>query len=113
MYEQFRTEHELTRDQFRAEMHAKHEKWRAELDAKYGQIVDEFQLTREEQRRGFGSLGAALNNDRQVTREMLLELREFREMLIDARHGIQSNTEGLLRVLDELRRGDGPSPAGA
>ncbi len=28
------------------------------------------------------------------------------------RHGIQANTEGLLRVLDEFRRGDGPAAAG-
>jgi hypothetical protein len=29
------------------------------------------------------------------------------------RHGIQANTEGLLRVLDEFRRNDGPAAAGA
>ena len=34
-------------------------------------------------------------------------------MLADVQQGIQANTEGLLRVLDELRRGDGPTPAGA
>jgi 5-formyltetrahydrofolate cyclo-ligase len=113
MYEQFRREHELTRDQFRAEMEAKHERWRAELDAKYGKIVEEFEETRQEQRRGMGAVTAAINNDRQVTREMLQELRDHREFLIDIRHGIRANTEGLLRVLDELRREDGPSAAGA
>jgi hypothetical protein len=44
---------------------------------------------------------------------MLLELREQTVMLHDMRHGIQVTTEGLLRVLDEMRRGDGPSAAGA
>jgi hypothetical protein len=44
---------------------------------------------------------------------MVLELRDGREILHDIRHGIQANTAGLLRVLDELRRGDDPSPAGA
>jgi hypothetical protein len=29
------------------------------------------------------------------------------------RHGVQANTEGLLRVLDELRRSDGPDAVGA
>jgi len=43
----------------------------------------------------------------------VLEIRENTEMLRDMRHGIQANTEGLLRVLDAFRRGDGPSPAGA
>jgi hypothetical protein len=41
------------------------------------------------------------------------QLREDRKLLADIRQGIQANTEGLLRVLDELRRGDGPSPASA
>jgi hypothetical protein len=113
MYEEFRKEHEETRDQFRAEMAAKHEEWRAELDAKYGRIVDEFDLTRREQRHGLGQVTAAINNDRQVTREMLQELRDHREFLVDIRHGIRANTEGLLRVLDELRREDGPGAAGA
>ena len=55
---------------------------------------------------------AAIQNDRQVTREMLEELRD-REFLIDIRHGIRSNTEGLLHVLAELRRENGEEPAGA
>jgi hypothetical protein len=113
LYERFRSEHEQTRERFVEEMEAKHEEWRAELDAKYGKIVDEFEQTRQEQSRGTETVIAAINNDRQVTREMLLELRDHREFLIDIRHGIRANTEGLLRVLDELRREDGPSAAGA
>jgi hypothetical protein len=113
MYEHSRREHEATRDQFRAEMEAKHKRWRAELDARHERVLDEFGVSRDEQRRGFGAVDAAIENDRQVTREMLLELRELMEIAIDVRHGIQSNTEGLLRVLDELRRDDGPSAAGA
>jgi hypothetical protein len=42
-----------------------------------------------------------------------IELREQTALITDVRHGIQANTEGLLRVLDEMRRNDGPSPAGA
>ena len=66
-----------------------------------------------EHMRRFGDLDAAMENDKQVTRQMVLELREQTVMLHDARHGIQVTTEGLLRVLDEMRREDGPSAAGA
>jgi hypothetical protein len=122
MYEEFVKEHEKTRDAFRAEMRAKHEQWGEELDAKFGKIADddakfgkiadEFDLTRRQQQRGLGRVTGAIENDRRVTREMLQELRDHREFLLDLRHGIQSNTHGLLRVLDELRREDGPEPAG-
>jgi hypothetical protein len=46
-------------------------------------------------------------------RELVLEVREGKESLKDIRHGIQANTEGLLRVLDELCRGNGPAAAGS
>ena len=55
---------------------------------------------------------AAIQETRSVTRELIVELRQDRGVLADIRQGIQANTEGLLRVLDELRRGDGPGPAG-
>ncbi len=54
-----------------------------------------------------------MENDKRVTLDMLLELRQGRETLRDIQDGIRANTEGLLRVLDELRRSDGPNPAGA
>jgi hypothetical protein len=113
MYEEFVKEHEKTREAFRAEVHAQHERWREEFDERFGKIPEEFDVTRREQQRGLGGVTAAIENDRQVTREMLEELREHREFLIDIRHGIRSNTAGLLHVLDELRREDGPSAAGA
>lgn len=71
---------------------------------------------REEQRRARAEElrnQARFENTRAMMREMVLELREGREMLTDMRHGIQANTEGLLRVLDEFRREDGPSGASA
>jgi hypothetical protein len=113
MYEDFVREHEKTRETFRAEVHAQHERWRKELDERFGKIPDEFDVTRRGQQRGLGKVTAAIENDRQVTREMLQELRDHREFLVDIRHGIRANTEGLLHVLDELRREDGPSAAGA
>ena len=70
---------------------------------------DEHRLNRLEHQRN----QARFETSRAVMREMVLELREGREILADIRHGIQSNTEGLLRVLDELRRNDGPDAVGA
>jgi hypothetical protein len=79
------------------------------------QIREENRLNRLEHKRN----QARFQGSQQVMREMLLELREGREVLKgiqagmkDLRHGIQASTERLLRVLDELRR-DGPSAAGA
>jgi predicted phage gp36 major capsid-like protein len=80
---------------------------RAELQALHA----EQRALRADQQRRFDAIDAALANDKRVTREILLELRQGREMLRDIQHGIRSNTDGLLRVLDELRREDGPSAA--
>ena len=73
----------------------------------------ELQALRADQKRRFDAIDAAMENDRRVTREILLELREGRAILRDMRHGIQANTEGLLRVLDEFRRDGGSAAAGA
>jgi hypothetical protein len=50
---------------------------------------------------------AAMENNTRVTREILIELREHRPILEHIDHGVQSNNEGLLRVLDALRNGPG------
>jgi hypothetical protein len=73
------------------------------------QIRDEMRLNREEHRRN----QARFANSQAVMREMVVELREGREILKDIQDGIRANTRGLLQVLDELRREDGESPAGA
>ena len=65
----------------------------ARLDAR---IEQESKLTR-----------AAIENNTQVTREILLEVREHRPILEHIDHGVQANTDGLLHVLDELRSGRG------
>ncbi|MGH2763833.1 MAG: hypothetical protein ACRDLD_14840 [Thermoleophilaceae bacterium] len=77
---------------------------------------EEHRLNREEHRRN----QARFANSQAVMREMLLEQREGREILNEIKaelkdigHGIRANTEGLLHVLAELRREDGPSAAGA
>jgi hypothetical protein len=63
----------------------------------------EFKLTR-----------TSVENNTRVTREILLELREQRPILEHIDHGVQSNTDGLMHVLDELRNGrGGPRPAPA
>jgi hypothetical protein len=73
------------------------------------QIRDEMRLNREEHRRN----QARFQSSQAVMREMVLELREGRAILKDIQDGIRANTQGLVRVLDELRRDDGPSAAGA
>jgi hypothetical protein len=70
---------------------------------------EEHRLNRLEHQRN----QARFEETRAVMRDLVLEVREGKESLRDIRHGIQANTEGLLRVLDELRRGDGPAAAGA
>jgi paraquat-inducible protein B len=70
---------------------------------------EEHRLNREEHRRN----QARFQSGQQVMRQMVVELREGRAILRDIQDGIRANTEGLLRVLDELRREDGPSAAGA
>jgi hypothetical protein len=113
MYEEFVREFEKTREAFRAERHAELERWRKELDERFGKIPEEFDVMRLGQQRGLGKVTGAIENDRQVTREMIEDLREHRDHLIDIRHGVQANTAGLLHVLAELRRENGEEPAGA
>ena len=75
------------------------------------QIRQEHRLNREEHRlnREEHRLNrAAVQGMREVAREVVLELREHRELLRDVRHGIQAQTESLMYVLDELRRRHGP-----
>jgi len=66
-----------------------------------------------EQKRRFDAIDAAMENDKRVTREIVLELREGRERDRELRDEMRAQREGLLRILDELRGNDGPSPAGA
>jgi hypothetical protein len=88
----------------------------AELKELLREIRDEMRLKREEHRLNrleHKRNQARFQNSQAVMREMVLELREGRAIFKDIQDGIRANTEGLLRVLDELRRDDGPSPAGA
>ena len=67
-----------------------------------------------EQKRRFDRIDAAMENDKRVTRDMILELREGRDRDRDMRDEMRAQREGLLRILHEFRRrDDGPSPAGA
>jgi hypothetical protein len=68
---------------------------------------------RADHKHRFDKLDAAMENDRRTTREILLELKEARERDRDQRDQMGAQREGLLRILDELRRNDGPSAAGA
>ena len=68
------------------------------------QIREEHRLNRQEHRLN----RAFIEDSRKVIRELVLEVREGTEMLRGVRHGIQAQTEGLLHVLEELRRRNGP-----
>jgi hypothetical protein len=89
------------------------------IDARLTELIAELrrqhELDREISRREHEQTRAAVWNNTQVTREILLELREHRPILERIDHGVQSNTEGLMHVLDELRNGGGgpgTAPAG-
>ncbi|HYN49972.1 MAG TPA: hypothetical protein VES62_03520 [Thermoleophilaceae bacterium] len=114
-------------DQIRKELRERHDEWyaafesarddsrvrHADLVAHHERLVVEFEQIREGHGKRFDKIDMAMESDRRVNREILLELRDIMDMNRDIRHGIQSSIEGLLRVLDEFRRDDGPSPAGA
>jgi hypothetical protein len=114
-------------DRIRAELVAKHDEWYAlferarddsriryeDLVARHEQLIEEFEQLRKDQGYRFDNIDTDMEHSRRTNRETLLEIREMMHISRDIRHGIQSSVEGLLRVLDELRKDDGPSPAGA
>jgi hypothetical protein len=96
------------------------------IDARLCELLDEMrkqhELDREVNRREHEQTRASnrLEHEQtrgsfaQVNREILLELRDHRTILESIDLGIQSNTRGLLHVLDELRNrrgGPGTAPA--
>ena len=107
MWSRWQREFEETRRQ----SDRRHEDWVREFEDDKAERRKRHAEFLVEQKRRFGDLDAAMENDKQVTRRMVLELREQTVRLHDLGHGIQANTEGLLRVLDELRREDGPGEA--
>jgi hypothetical protein len=109
----------------RRELQARHDEWYAEFDraredsrvtyedlvARHEQLIAEFERVRNEHGHRFDKIDTAIENDRQVTRETLLEIRQGRADVDDARDALRAQTEGLLRVLDEFRRRDEPDAA--
>ena len=81
------------------------------------EIREEHRLNRQEHqlnRREHQLNRAAVHNNTQVLRELLLQRREDRAILERIEQGIHAQTQGLLHVLDELRNGrSGPGTAGA
>ena len=73
----------------------------------------ELRALRADHKHRFDKIDAATENDKRTTREILLELQRAREHDRDQRDEMRAQREGLLRILDEMRRDDGPSPAGA
>jgi hypothetical protein len=71
-----------------------------------------FDAEAKEQKRRFDAIDAAMENDKRVTREMILELREGRDRDRDLRDEMRAQREGLLRMLDEMRRDERAQPGG-
>ena len=109
MWRRWRHEFEQTR----READRRHDGWRTESDRRHAEWQVEHAAFLAEQKRRFDRIDAAMENDKRVTREMILELREGREHDRDMRDEMRAQRDGLLRILDEFRRNDGPSPAGA
>jgi hypothetical protein len=114
----FRTEFELGREaQDRRQasvdrqlelIRAEFELNRAEFERNRASAEREHELNRREHQR----TQAALGNLRDVCRSLVVAVEENTRTLIDLRGEIRAQTEGLLRVLDELRgRGPGGEPA--
>jgi hypothetical protein len=78
-----------------------------EVNSTLQEIVRTLQGMEQRMDREFKLTRASVENNTRVTREILLELREHRPILEHIDRGVQSNTEGLLHVLDELRDGRG------
>jgi len=72
---------------------------------------------RKEQKRRFDALDAAMENDKRVTDEIVLELQaaRARDTVMLERVEAESRTliEGLMRVFDRLDGNDGPRAEGA
>jgi hypothetical protein len=100
-------------DRRHAEWKAESDRRKAESDRRHAEWQVEHAAFLAEQKRRFDRNDAAMENDKRVTREMILELREGREHDRDMRGEMRAQREGLLRILDEMRRNDGPSAAEA
>ncbi len=81
------------------------------MDTRTGGVLAEISETLQQMNatmdREFKLTRASVENNTRVTREIVLELREQRPILEHIDHGVQSNTDGLMHVLDELRNGRG------
>ena len=73
----------------------------------------ELRALRSEVKRGFDAVDEGAQRDERATEEIMAELRAARERDREERDEMRAQREGLLRILDEMRRDDGPRPAGA
>jgi chromosome segregation ATPase len=74
----------------------------------YALMLREFELNRREHR----ETRAAVQSLRSAVRALAVQVEENTRVLRDVSDGIRAQTEGLMRVLDELRgRGPGGAPA--
>jgi hypothetical protein len=111
-----REEHQRWLEENRRRREA-HERWLVEWREESKRWLVEWRAREEadakEQKRRFDSLDAAMENDKRVTREIVLELQAARARDKDMLSEMRAQRQGLLRMLDRLDGNDGPSPAGA
>jgi hypothetical protein len=88
LMEEIREEHRLNREEHRLNR-------------------EEHRLNRQQHEREHQLNRAAVQNNTQVLRELLLQRQEDRVILERVEQGIHAQTQGLLHVLDELRNGRG------
>jgi hypothetical protein len=96
------------------------EEWRAESyrlaeadRERHEDWLVEWRAQAKEQKLRFDAIDAAMENDKRVTREMVLQLQALRAGDRERHDESRAMIDGLRRVLDRLDRNDGSSPAGA
>ena len=77
------------------------------MDAQTSGVLAELRRMNATMDREFKLTRASVENNTQVTREIVLELREQRPILEHIDDGVEANNKGLMHVLDELRNGRG------
>ena len=114
LLDEMRKQHELDREanrreheQTRASNSLEHEQTRASNSLEHEQTRASNRREHEQTRGSFAQVNREILLELRDHREILLELRDHRTILESIDQGIQSNTRGLMHVLDELRSGRG------
>jgi hypothetical protein len=106
----WRSRHRQWIDKWAEETRQRHEEWLTEWRERVAREA-------KEQKRRFDKIDADTENDKRVTRESILMIREEREKArrhhVDLMDEMRAQRQGLLRMLDRLDGKDGPEPRAA